>query len=282
VTRVRHPGAVWVVAGAPGAGKSTVARLLAEVLDPAPARLDKDTLFGGLVGALLEAHGRSAGEREGGWYDEHVKVHEYAAMTATARDVRSTGCSVVLDAPFTTQIRDPERWAAWVVELGGPEVRLVWVRSDRPTLRERLAQDDQPVAVGPHAEVDPVDEPLRGGHARDLAAARARCRGAGQVHHELRHWPAGHGQDRPAATAGRDLAPHLGQRGRQAHLVLPLESERLGRLAPDLAQHDDVALVQELDGRELAGRGRGPCRHAAAGTVPGRTTTTLASSRRTP
>jgi hypothetical protein len=70
---------------------------------------------------------------------------------------------VLLDGPFTTAIHDARRWAEWVDELGGPPVRLVWVRTDAATLRRRLRDRGSPRDTGKLAAFDAFVARMRPG-----------------------------------------------------------------------------------------------------------------------
>jgi len=148
-------GTVWVVAGAPGAGKTTVAGLLSARLSPPAALIDKDTVYGGFVAATLAAAGRPNSEREGSWYDDNIKIHEYAGLAALTREVRANGCPVILVAPFTQAIRSIPEWTRFTDALGGDPIRLVWVGIPAAELRRRLVARDSSRDT---AKLDAFDE----------------------------------------------------------------------------------------------------------------------------
>jgi predicted kinase len=158
-----------------------VAGLLAAALDPPAAVLDKDTLYSGLVAATLHLAGRPYSEREGPWYNENIKKHEYAGMVAAAHEVRRHGCPVVLVAPFTSEIHDRDRWEAFVRELGGPPVQLVWLRVDVETLRERLIGRADPRDAAKLSRYDAFVAAIRPGQAPPVPHHEVDNRGAGSL-----------------------------------------------------------------------------------------------------
>ncbi|WP_345414859.1 hypothetical protein [Pseudonocardia xishanensis] len=62
----------------------------------------------GGTGAVVWVVAGAPGQREGPWYDAHVKAHEYAGLTAPAREISGHGSPVPLSGPFTARMRPDE------------------------------------------------------------------------------------------------------------------------------------------------------------------------------
>jgi predicted kinase len=123
---LRHQTVV-IVAGPPGAGKSTVAPLLAHALGA--ASIDIDATFSPIV-PLLGPHPR-----------ELVRAAIYESLVATAEATLAGGVHVVVAAPFTLERRDPVAWGRLSARLSSRAAAavLVWLHVPRQLLLERLA-----------------------------------------------------------------------------------------------------------------------------------------------
>src|SRR4051812_46990317 len=113
---LQHQTAV-LVAGAPGSGETTIARLAARALGAA------------LIDIAAPAAAATAGRDE-----------TYHGLLARAAAAAGTGGHVLVAAPFTRERRDPAAWARVEARLraAGAEAVLVWTRVPEATLLERL------------------------------------------------------------------------------------------------------------------------------------------------
>ena len=128
-----------IVIGTAGSGKSTIAQRLAR--EYAAAYLDKDAMSARFVEAALLAAGYDPGDRESNaYYREHLLPLEYdSLLDVTGANLR-IGRPVVIDAPFSPYLADPNFITAAAERFDWPpvDVEVVRVRVSPSTLQDRL------------------------------------------------------------------------------------------------------------------------------------------------
>lgn len=102
--------------GVAGTGKTTVARLLSKEI-PA-AFLDRDTVGGRFVEAILEMKGLDKNDRDSQFYKENLRDLEYDTTKDICIENLAAGQNVFMISPFTSELRN-KQWLDDVIAAAG-------------------------------------------------------------------------------------------------------------------------------------------------------------------
>lgn len=178
-SRPRVP-TVWIVAGPPGSGKSTLGRAIARATGAMV--VDQDVVTNPLMRQLAALVGAGDDLDHPGLRGP-VRAARYQCVIDIAVDNRRMGRSVVLIAPFTTEVSDQAAFTAMAAKLAPARVVLIWVtvpselamarrrRRNLPRDQATLREADVSTAAVP---VRPVVEHLVGDGAADPGPEAAR------------------------------------------------------------------------------------------------------------
>jgi predicted kinase len=127
-----------VVTGAPGSGKSTLGRLLAQRLGA--VLLDLDTATADLTAIIADLLGTH--DLDDPLLAKATREARYATITALAEENLRLGISAVLVAPFTAERRDPPAWAALHrrLQAAGGVPSLVWLAIRGDVVAQRVSR----------------------------------------------------------------------------------------------------------------------------------------------
>ncbi|MEM9159394.1 MAG: AAA family ATPase, partial [Verrucomicrobiota bacterium] len=101
---------LYIISGAPGAGKTTYGRALAKELNA--TLLDIDTVTEKLVQTALKALGKDPDDRDSPFFKQTFRNPIYETLFETAAENLSS-TPVVITGPFTSEKRNPN----WTDEL---------------------------------------------------------------------------------------------------------------------------------------------------------------------
>ena len=165
----RRSGAVVLMTGVVGTGKSTAAEAIADGLESA-AVISSDPVRKRLAG--LKASDHASAPVDSGIYSEEVTRHVYAGLQERAEPVAASGRVAVLDATFSRP--DQRAVAVEFARARGLPIVIIETRASKDCAIRRLAgragRADDPSDAGPDfyaesvARFAPVEEPAPGTH----------------------------------------------------------------------------------------------------------------------
>ena len=126
-----------LVTSPPACGKTFVSKEISKALDHI-VYLDKDTLIG-----LSKQIFKVAGEeynRSSDFFEEHIRNYEYDVIIDLALEALDYDSKVLINAPFTRELRDKEFMRGLKKKLAkkGAELVIIWVETDIEVCHQRM------------------------------------------------------------------------------------------------------------------------------------------------
>ncbi|WP_053374763.1 AAA family ATPase [Paenibacillus sp. FJAT-27812] len=135
--------------GVAGTGKTTVARRLADRISA--AFLDRDTIGGRFVEAILEMNGFDKRDRDSEYYKKHLRDLEYDTAKDVCIENLAAGQNVFMISPFTAELKN-KQWIEDVLAAAGRTKQEVDVKVVVVTLLDMELQKNR--IVGRQTERD--------------------------------------------------------------------------------------------------------------------------------
>lgn len=135
--------------GVAGTGKTTVARVISEHV-PA-AFLDRDTVGGRFVEAILDMKGLDKNDRDSQFYKDNLRDLEYDTTKDICIENLAAGQNVFMISPFTAELKN-KQWIEEVIAAAGLTREQVDVKVIVVTLNDISLQHDR--IVGRQTERD--------------------------------------------------------------------------------------------------------------------------------
>ena len=136
-------GRVLLVAGPPGAGKSTLGHELAR--RTGSVLLDLDTLTNPLLDGLgASAHSAWTTHWNSPEHRDAVRPARYAVLLAVAHEQAVLGHDLVLVAPFTAELTGGAEWELLRSAVAPTEPRVVWLDAPAEVLASRVRDRGEP------------------------------------------------------------------------------------------------------------------------------------------
>lgn len=126
-----------LVTSPPACGKTFVSMKLAEALSHV-VYLDKDTLI--CLSKQIFKVANQPYNRSSDFFNAEIRDYEYEAIMALAMEALTYEDTVLINAPFTSEIRDDEYIKELKEELKkkGAKLVVVWVRTDPEVCHQRM------------------------------------------------------------------------------------------------------------------------------------------------